>query len=165
MERLYAAYEKLSNRGKSFHAELSTNYRCHNGILMLPSYLFYESTLLSRSRVQTHPDYHYPLVFVCSSLDETNIARGGTDMDEADCVLKEIEKYLQKSASDDVQNSVCIMSSSENQVCRLTQEYITLKFSDFIVSNVLVPINPCMSLIQHSYIYAITLRLFDCQLF
>ncbi len=129
MERLYAEYEKLPNGGRSLHAELSTNYRCHHGILMLPSHLFYESTLLSRSHALTHPDAPYPLIFVCSSLDETKLAREGTDVAEADCVLNEMEKYLNNWPRywGDMQNAVCVMSSSENQVSNL-KSFLYRKF-------------------------------------
>ncbi len=126
MERLYAVYEKLPDGGRSLHAELSTNYRCHHGILMLPSYLFYESTLLSRSRALTHPDAPYPLVFVCSSLDDNKTAKRGTDVTEADCVLNHVEKYLKKWPRHwgDMRNAVCIMSSSENQVRSQNRLYV-----------------------------------------
>lgn len=117
MERLYGVYEKLPG-GRFLHAELTTNYRCHHGILMLPSYLFYESTLLSRSPAPTHPDAPFPLVFVCSSLDDTKTAREGTDVAEADCILAQMGKYLENWPPNwgGMQSAVCVMSSSENQV-------------------------------------------------
>ena len=119
MERLYTAYDKFREDSRSLHSELSTNYRCHQGILMLPSHLFYDSTLLCRSKTPAHPDAPFPLVFVCSSLNKAITERKSTDNTEADCLLRLVDKYMSGWPSNwgkkDLE-TICIMSPSENQV-------------------------------------------------
>lgn len=122
MERLYNAYDKFPNESQSLHSELSTNYRCHQGILMLPSHLFYDSTLLCRSKASAHHDAPYPLVFVCSSLEKAITERGGTDNMEATCLVELVDKYVSNwpsSWGDKDDETVCIMSPSASQVCFL----------------------------------------------
>ena len=119
MERLYTAYDKFREDSRSLHSELSTNYRCHQGILMLPSHLFYDSTLLCRSKTPAHPNASYPLVFVCSSLDKTNTERAGIDNVEANCLVKLVDKYVSvwpsRWGEKDLE-TICIMSPSASQV-------------------------------------------------
>ena len=47
LERLHHLYHspKFSESAKAYSASLLTNYRCHPGILRLPSHLFYDATL------------------------------------------------------------------------------------------------------------------------
>ncbi len=47
LERLHSLYHSpaFSEKAKAYSASLLTNYRCHPGILRLPSHLFYDATL------------------------------------------------------------------------------------------------------------------------
>ena len=47
LERLHSLYHSpaFSEKAKAYSAPLLTNYRCHPGILRLPSHLFYDATL------------------------------------------------------------------------------------------------------------------------
>ena len=76
LERLFSHYKSLeSSKSKNHHTStLLTNYRCHPSILMLSSSLFYECALLSRSKSVPHPNAPYPLVFVCTSLQQSGFA-------------------------------------------------------------------------------------------
>lgn len=117
MERLYESYRE-SNSLETHYAELLTNYRCHSGLLMLPSHLFYESTLLCRANAPAHPLSPFPLVFVCSSMNK-DYSKDGLDRDEIDCLIKQVDKHVQKWPStwgERDLKSLCIMSPSANQV-------------------------------------------------
>lgn len=117
MERLYRTYNKFPTASRSLHSELITNYRCHHGILMLSSRLFYDSLLLCRSNALAHPLATFPLVFICSSLDEYFKQRGGTDEMEASCLVSQAKKYIKSWPLEwEEKNSICLMSPSENQV-------------------------------------------------
>ena len=76
LERLFTHYKAAhpTSRVLQNHtASLLTNYRCHSSILTFTSSLFYEHTLLSRSKSETHPLAPYPLIFTCSSIDKQNL--------------------------------------------------------------------------------------------
>jgi exoribonuclease R len=76
---------------------LLTNYRCHEAILRLPSNLFYDCSLLTRSeQSDPHPKAPYPLVFVCSSLNEHDTCLSGSSESEAKIVVKYTEELLQE---------------------------------------------------------------------
>lgn len=72
LERLYSHYKAKRHLSlvKTHTSTLLTNYRCHPSILMLASSLFYECTLLSKTKRQTHPKAPYPLVFACTSVSQ-----------------------------------------------------------------------------------------------
>lgn len=75
LERLLDLYKKkYDNKQLNYHRRsLLTNYRCHPSILMLASSLFYDCTLLSRSKSQPHPCAPYPIVFQCSSFQQDQL--------------------------------------------------------------------------------------------
>ena len=72
LERLFSYYkaERRLSLVKTHTSTLLTNYRCHPSILMLASSLFYECTLLSQTKRETHPKAPYPLVFACTSVSQ-----------------------------------------------------------------------------------------------
>ena len=77
-------------------ATLLTNYRCHASIVTLSSSLYYEHTLLPRSKNSTHPRAPYPLVFIATSLEEKDIFSDvpAQDYKEVDVLLNEVLLFL-----------------------------------------------------------------------
>ena len=120
MERLYRSYcESDSPESmKSHYAELLTNYRCHSGLLMLPSHLFYESTLLCRANAPAHPLSPFPLVFVCSSMKK-KYSEDGLDRNEVNFLVEQVDKHVRRWPStwgEKDLKRICVMSPSANQV-------------------------------------------------
>lgn len=71
LERLHKHYKDLGGTALAHMVELKTNYRCNAEIMKLPNQLFYEGKVIPRPiRADTHPDFKYPLVFICSSLSK-----------------------------------------------------------------------------------------------
>ena len=91
---------------------------------MLPSALFYKSTLQCNvPDAKAHPLAPFPLVFVCSSIEDINSANAiGTDKQEAETLVKMVKKYIYGSWPEewgdmfDPPGQVCIMTPSSTQV-------------------------------------------------
>ena len=121
LQRLHEQYKKIGETTNS----LLTNYRSHSGLLMLPSSLFYGSTLqCCVPDSSSHPHAPYPLVFVCSSIKQTVACNvGSTDQTEAEVLVEQIKKYVKDfwpttvwGSRDDPPGKVCIMTPSPAQV-------------------------------------------------
>ena len=130
LERLHKHYETLGEMSQQHSISLLTNYRCHSGILTLPSSLFYGSTLQCRVPDESaHPDAPYPLVFVCSSLDASiQSIRNDTNEIEARHLLQQVSKFIANwpRAWGNVDRSqICIMTPSANQVqcCDMVESF------------------------------------------
>ncbi len=87
---------------------------------MLASTLFYDSTLESRSTVQTHPRAPYPIVFYCSTLEcNPSYISTATNEQEARLVVNEAVQFAQMWPGDVHQGekpSVVLMAGSDAQV-------------------------------------------------
>ena len=127
LERLHDAYDKRGHfPAKKFRSlTLLTNHRCHSGILMLPSSLYYGSTLqCGKKNDKPHHLASFPLTFVCSDIDQ-RIGKGtGASKVEADVLIEEVQKYFKTwpknwSRKD---KRICIMSPSPDQVCALARK-------------------------------------------
>ena len=121
LERLHDLYSTMPAHLYSKHAvTLLTNYRCHNKILMLPSNLYYDSTLLCGvSDDEAHHLSPFPLNFVCCDVSDHNKPTTGTNEVEADVLIKEVQKYCNswpKHWGEKDLKKVCIMSPSADQV-------------------------------------------------
>ena len=122
LERLHNNFS--ADEQKSCVFSLLQNYRSHSGLLMLPSALFYKSTLQCNvPDAKAHPLAPFPLVFVCSSIEDTDTANAiGTDEKEAETLVKSVKKYIYNSwpeewsESYDFTGTVCIMTPSATQV-------------------------------------------------
>lgn len=119
LERLHNKYDKAKDLlSESCSATLLTNYRCHSSILMLPSSLYYQSSLLSRADSTTHHLAPFPLTFVCTDIEQEFQTIEGANEQEADALIKQVKKYLgdwpeQWKART---KKVCIMTPSPKQV-------------------------------------------------
>ena len=124
LERLHALYTKEEKNTSHLCATLLTNYRCHRALLALPSYLFYDSTLItnrnSKKQPKLHPLTFCPLHFICSSLDDTVVeVKESTNDREAILILDKAVEVVDNWSQewDDIrQRPVCIMSTTSNQV-------------------------------------------------
>ena len=66
-----------------------------------------------------HPKAPYPLVFVCSSMDEAQSNRNAWDTGEAEKVLQSVSYYLStwpNTWGEFAEREVCILASSHQQV-------------------------------------------------
>ena len=126
LERLYDCYSEKKSLKTNHTATLLTNYRCHPTILMLCSSLFYKHTLLSRSSSKPHPLAPYPLVFACTSLEESTLENlSAVDKVEADLLIEKVLQFhhhwtenwdkLQKEAGRVL--SIGVLASTREQVC------------------------------------------------
>ena len=116
LERLYILY---SEANVPCSVKLINNYRCHQSILMLPSSLYYHSTLQCRVPDNTaHSLAPFPLTFVCSDIEQGNKKTSGINEIEADVLLKEVQKYFAKWPRhwEGDSKKICIISPSPNQV-------------------------------------------------
>ncbi len=122
LERLYSVYKRL--RQEAYISTLVTNYRSHPSIFELPSALFYDTPLIApcdRPPPSLHPSYPYPLVFLCSSLDQAvTQVDDNVNIEEADILLDEVNKFAKGWPNAgwgpmDL-SQACIMSASKPQV-------------------------------------------------
>ena len=120
LERLFNLYKSTQSGScmKNHTAPLLTNYRCHPSILAFTSSLFYQHTLLSRSKSETHPLAPYPLVFTCSSIDKNTCNLPAEDLHEARVLVEEVEKFASQWPRSNPKQKVCILASTRKQVCK-----------------------------------------------
>lgn len=112
---------ELGEPAQKHMANLLTNYRSQSGILMLPSSLFYGSTLQCRTRDKPHPLAAYPLHFVCTSLKQIKSNSQSENQLEANTILLHVKKFVDKWPDrmwgEKDLTKVCIISPSADQVC------------------------------------------------
>ena len=125
LERLHTLYtDKRNNNAEKHCSTLLANYRCHRALLALPSYLFYQSALVTNKeaakQAQLHPQASFPLHFICSSLDDALLeVKESTNAYEADLLLHAAAKYVDEWPSQWGRRNlktVCIMATTGNQV-------------------------------------------------
>ena len=123
LERLYTVYndERLTDASSVHSATLLTNFRCHHAILSLPSYLFYDSTLITAAEAVTHlhPKAKYPLHFICSDLSEAKEVCTNDNQFEVTLLLQEMSKYVKSWPNQwgkkDL-SKICVMTATAHQV-------------------------------------------------
>ena len=117
LERLCHLYMSLGDAALEHMVTLRNNYRCHADIMQLPNRLFYGNTIEPHALdAQLHPDFQYPLVFVCSSLNY-----------EVDCKLEAkivleqlqsvVDRWPTKQWGERDLTKVCLVTASRTQVC------------------------------------------------
>ena len=123
LERLQNHYKKIGEQATILQATLQTNHRCHVDILEFASQLFYNSSVRESpksKKIKSHPDFPYSLVFICSSEKEIRNYEHNVNTDEAQLLLSTLHKILTRwqeaDKNADVQNGICIVSSSRGQV-------------------------------------------------
>ncbi|XP_019856644.1 PREDICTED: uncharacterized protein LOC109585133 [Amphimedon queenslandica] len=122
LERLYTVYndERLIDASLVHSATLLTNFRCHHALLSLPSYLFYDSSLITAAEAVTHlhPEAKYPLHFICSNLTEEKEIRANSNEFEVIKLLEELSKYVKSWPNEwgkkDL-SKICVMTTTAHQ--------------------------------------------------
>ena len=122
LERLHNHFTEMGQLSSVF--SLLQNHRSHNGLLSLPSALFYRSTLQCNvPDSKAHPLAPFPLVFVCSSIEDISSANAvGTDEKEAETLVREVKRYVCQTWPEEwgercePPGQVCIMTPSATQV-------------------------------------------------
>ena len=120
LERLHEHYKYFGEEASPYIHTLTTNFRSRREILELTGELFYDTKLrVSHDQEPpAHSKYSYPLVFVCSSVDdpEKEIV-DNTNKEEAEIVIDTlasiIESWTEKHWGG---SSLCVMSPSRAQV-------------------------------------------------
>lgn len=131
LERLHSLYSKKFAKSSINHcATLLINYRCHHALLSLPSYLFYDSALVTaaESAADLHPYTKYPLHFVCSSLSEDSVVSDTTNRYEVKLLLEEVAKYFRKCPF--YMEEVCIMTATSYQVSNSFLDLMIMNYSE-----------------------------------
>ena len=122
LERLFDYYQSLGSSARSYYATLVTNFRSRNEILSLTRELFYETelTLSNNQEPPTHPDYPYPLKFICSSVNEDEVPMSINEKEAeivADVVANIAKKWPSKLWGQQlIPSTLCIMSPNRAQV-------------------------------------------------
>ena len=116
LERLVRAYNNVGKTSQEYIANLCTNYRCHKDILELPSQLFYGSALIPQSTATTHPDAPYPLIFVCSSVADTQQIADDTSDIEATVLINQLYQFCKRGDTKVFLKGTCFMALSRRQV-------------------------------------------------
>ena len=112
-ERLHAMYVEKGECTQTHSITLLTNYRCHHTILSLPSYLFYESALLTKAKASTHSSLN-GLHFICSSLDAfVKEVKSNVNMLEVTLLMQEALAFVESSTQ---HVKVCIMVATNDKV-------------------------------------------------
>lgn len=116
LERLKAHYRSIG-KADMLQANLMKNFRCHLQILKFASEMFYKSLVRPShvtSSTQSHPNFPFPLVFVCTNKELTDHYDKAVNRDEASILMGVLRQNLME------QMKVCVMSSSRGQVCMLS---------------------------------------------
>ena len=132
LERLFTRYKTFRKASTSHAATLLTNYRCHPSILMLASSLFYECTLLSRSKNMAHPKAPFPLVFACTSFSQDGFSNLPAENErEAEMLVKKMLEFVRQWPTWPNQPKLVVglLASSKQQVSTPSASNAQLKSS------------------------------------
>ena len=95
LERLLCTYRSMNALPdfKKMISVLDRCHRCHKDILNLSARLFYKTDLQTPENEPSlnHPKYQYPLLFVCSSINEEEKSKTTKNYEEAKVVLEYAE--------------------------------------------------------------------------
>ena len=123
LERLEQRCIDVWPAASSHTSVLNTNYRCHRAILELAEELFYKTHLICRVPDCTAPpSTPYPLLFVCSSIDEAAPSAGqACNEREARILLEQVALHVGSwpahcGGPQNPQNEICIVSPHKSQV-------------------------------------------------
>ena len=128
-ERLQNLYKKTPHMSSHCCASLLTNYRCHKEIVQFSSSLFYEQCLQCQvpDRV-AHPAAPFPMLFVCSSVDENvQLISDNKNEHEAGIVLEQVARFVRNwpvEWDEKDLNKICIVTNTRSQVSVYTKQIV-----------------------------------------
>ena len=131
LERLLSFYHSASSPPdfKKMVSFLDRCHRCHKKILNLSARLFYKTDLKipENEPLANHPKFLYPILFVCSSINETELSKTTRNREEAkiilDYALKIKRNWSKRVWGGDYHLDMCAMSPSRSQVMWNTLYY------------------------------------------
>ena len=92
------------------------NYRCHKDIISFASQMFYMSHVKPSaltSSIKIPYGFSYPMVFVCTSIEQKQFYTDCTNEAEADILMNMLSGHIKLGGV----IRVSVMSSSRGQVC------------------------------------------------
>lgn len=124
LERLLSSYHSPSSPPgfKKMVSFLDRCHRCHKDILNLSAHLFYNTDLKipENEPLINHPKFPCPILFVCSSINETEVSKTTRNFEEAKLILEyalKIKRNWSKRVwGGDYHLDMCAMSPSRSQV-------------------------------------------------
>ena len=119
LERLFSHYKAKKHLSlvKTHTSTLLTNYCCHPSILA--SSLFYECTLLSETKRETHPKAPYPLVFACTSVSQNSYSDCHPENEEeAKLLISKLVEFIQ-TWENPPKEQIGVLASTKQQVSGL----------------------------------------------
>ena len=123
LERLHRHYQRFGAIASSFHGSLVTNYRSRSEILSFTGKLFYdlELRISSNQEPSLHPGYRFPLVFVCTDVEDATIeVKENVNQREVVTTVRTLSEIIRswpnKLWGVLAPSSLCIMSPSRAQV-------------------------------------------------
>ena len=121
LERLHLTYTQcLTDISMTHIVTLITNYRCSHALLALPSYLFYDSSLITAAKC-SHIEADYPLHFLCSSLDKGDLKEKDDKRyhHETDLLLNYLNECRQRQGwGQTILKQICIMAATAYQLLK-----------------------------------------------
>ena len=134
LERLLSIYqsEHMLPEFKKMVSYLNHCHRCHQEILNLSARLFYKTELKIPEDEPpiNHPKFPYPLLFVCSSIDEKEKIKSTRNAHEAEVILKNAElvaaKWSKRAWGGQYHLDMCVMSPTRSQVRNSSHTLIAL---------------------------------------
>lgn len=121
LQRLLEHYGNLGGLATQSIITLTQNYRCHREILKLVGGLFYNNLCWAENESPpvTHRDYKFPVVFICSSVDEDQPTTS-TYENEAEVIVQTVIKVAKGSPAGwpkPIMPHLFVVSPCEEQVC------------------------------------------------
>jgi hypothetical protein len=136
LERLKDRYSAIGERTRYLQANLMENYRCHKDIISFASQMFYMSCVKPSaltSSIKIPYGFSYPMVFVCTSIEQKQFCTDCTSEAEADILMNMLSGHIKLGGV----IRVSVMSSSRGQVC--FYEHNSCKFVLNYVTSYLLP--------------------------
>ena len=124
LERLVHTYQSstMPPDFKKMISLLDCCHRCHKDILNLSARLFYKADLKTPENEPSfnHPKFNYPLLFVCSSINEEEKLKATKNYEEAKVVLEYAEliaaNWSKRIWGGQSHLDMCAMSPTRSQV-------------------------------------------------
>ena len=124
LERLLLTYQSthVPPDFKKMISFLDCCHRCHKDILNLSAHLFYKANLKTPENEPSlnHPKFPYPLLFICSGIDDKEKVKTTKNYEEAKIILEYAElvaaNWSKRIWGGQYHLDMCAMSPTRSQV-------------------------------------------------